>query len=112
MQTDPMLKQVDNYQAALRTWLDDQVVADQLRETKADRFAEITTRQDGRSNAEKERNARLDPEWTEYRTGMLHAEDVARRSKFWAKVQEMKFDAMRSANANARKNLNAGGLVA
>ena len=106
-----MLEQVEEYKQAARDWLEKQTVADQLRECKADRFAEITHRQDGKTNAEKERMARLDPEWKEYRTGMLEAEDRARRAKFWAKVHEMKFDAMRSMNANARKEMNNQSLI-
>lgn len=106
-----MFELVEAYREALRAWLDKQAIAEQLRECKADRFAEIVHRQDAKTNAEKERLARLDPEWREYREGMLHAEDEARRAKFWAKVKEMEFDAARSMNANKRKELDAGGMT-
>lgn len=106
-----MFELVKAYEDAARDWLDKQATADQLRECKADRFAEITERQDAKTNAEKERMARLDPEWTEYRAGMLHAEDQARRAKFWMKTKEMYFDATRSMNANNRKHMDTGSLT-
>ena len=106
-----MHDRVEAYREAARIWLEKQVIADQLRECKADRFAEISHRQDGKTKAEKERLARMDPEWKEYREGMLHAEDEARRAKFWAKVKEMEFDAARSMNANRRREMDAGGLT-
>lgn len=106
-----MLKIVEHWRKERSEWLDKQALADQLRECKADRFAEISHRQDANTNAEKERLARLDPEWREYREGMLEAEDQARRANFRCKYLEMQFDAMRSMNANARKEMNVQGLM-
>lgn len=106
-----MLERVKAYEDAARDWLDKQALADQLRECKADRFAAICHRQDASTNAEKERMARLDPEWSEYRTGMLEAEDQARRARFWMKREEMFFDALRSMNANNRKQMGIGSLT-
>lgn len=109
--SDPLIRIVAEFDIAARDWLDKQASADQLRECKADRFAEISHRQDAKTNAEKERLARLDPEWREYREGMLHAEDEARRARFWMKKKEMLFDATRSMNANRRKEMDAGNLT-
>ena len=111
MQNVSIHQQLQKHDEAAREWLDAQYLADQLREAKNDVFARITSEQDGGSNAEKERKARLTQEWKDYRKSMVDAEDKARRARFWMKQKGMEFDGMRSMNAANRANMNAGGLV-
>lgn len=102
-----MLEQVERWRIAAAEWLDAQEAADLLRECKNDTFAEIVDHQDGTTNAEKERQARLSPEWKEYRTKMIDAESHARRLRLRVNYQKMRFEAMRSENANARTERTA-----
>ena len=97
-----MSEHVEKWRLAAAEWLDLQDAADILRETKADVFAEITSRQGHNSEAANQRAARLDPEWKAFRDKMVKAESAARRSKFRVKYAEMQFDHWRSQNANAR----------
>lgn len=97
-----MFDTLEAWRVAAAEWLDLQEAADILRETKNDVLAEITHRQDGSSHAERDRRARLSHEWKDHRTKMLEAEAKARRAKLRVKYQDMKFNAERTANANAR----------
>lgn len=97
-----MMEEVEKWRIAAAEWLDLQEAADVLRETKNDVFAEITAASEGKTNAEKERNARLSERWNEFRTAMLKAEADARRSRFRMIYADKVFEAKRSENANAR----------
>lgn len=100
--------QVERWRLRAAEWLDAQQAADLLRECKNDTFAQITSEMEGHSNAEKERNARCSGRWNEYRNKMIEAESQARRLKLRVTYERMMFDAMRSENANARTERNAG----
>lgn len=96
---------IEKWRLQAAEWLDLQEAADILRECKNDVFAEITHKQEGASNAEKERNARRSPEWTGHRTKMVEAESKARRAKLRLKYQNMMFQAWVSESANARAEM-------
>ena len=93
---------VEKWRIRAAEWLDLQEAADILRETKNDVFAEIMSAQDGSSIAERDRMARLSPEWKEFRDKMLEAEAQARRARMRLKYEQMIFDSWRTENANAR----------
>lgn len=97
-----MTELVERWRLRAAEWLDLQEAADILRETKNDVFAEIMSRMDGSSIAERDRLARLSPEWKEFRDSMLEAEAKARRARMRLKYEAMMFDAWRTENANAR----------
>jgi hypothetical protein len=97
-----MNEYVEKWRIRAAEWLDLQEAADILNETKNDVFAEIKSAQDGSSEAEKERKARLSPEWKEFRDKMLDADAKARRARLRVKYESMLFDAWRTENANAR----------
>ena len=96
------LEELELWRIASAEWLDAQDAADILRETKNDVFAEIVSRQDAKTNAEAERLARLSDEWKEHRTEMISAESRARRLKMRVKYHDMKWNSIRSMEANAR----------
>lgn len=93
---------VEKWRLRAAEWLDLQEAADILTETKNDVFAEIKSVQNGSSEAEKERMARLSPEWKAFRDNMLDANAKARRARMRVKYESMMFDAWRSENANSR----------
>ena len=101
-----MFEELEKWRIASKEWLDQQAAADILRETKNDVFAEICSRMDARSEAEKSRLARLSQQWKDHRTAMLDAEAKARRSKMRVKYADMMFEARRTENANARAELS------
>lgn len=103
-----MFDTLEKWRIAAAEWLDLQEAADILRETKNDVLAEITDNQDGSSHAEKDRRARLSKDWRDHRSNMLTAEAKARRAKMRVKYQDMKFNAERTANANARAERGHG----
>jgi len=97
-----MNEYVEKWRIRAAEWLDLQEAADILTETKNDVFAEIKSMQEGSSEAERERKARLSPEWKEFRDKMLDADAKARRARLRVKYESMLFDAWRTENANAR----------
>lgn len=98
-----MSEHVEQWRLQAAEWLDLQEAADLLRETKNDVFAEIKSGMEGKSEAEKDRLARISQDWKEHRNKMLKAEAEARRAKMRLKYVQMKFDAWRSEGANARQ---------
>jgi hypothetical protein len=98
-----MSEHVEKWRLQAAEWLDAQQAADILRETKADFFAEIQSKMNGSSEAERTRLARVSNEWKEYRSAMIDAEAKARRLKMRMKYQEMMFDAWRTNAANSRQ---------
>lgn len=97
---------VEKWRLRAAEWLDAQEAADLLRETKNDVFAEIKSKQDGRSEAERERLARTSSEWREFRDSMIKAESHARRLRTRMKYENMMFDAWRTEAANDRQERN------
>lgn len=98
-----MSEHVEKWRLRMAEWLDLQKAADILRETKNDVFAQIASSMPGKSNAEKERNARCSTEWEDFRNKMIEAEDVARRARMRVKYEQMCFDAWRTESANDRR---------
>lgn len=98
-----MSAEVERWRLRAAEWLDAQEAADLLRETKNDVFAEIKSRQDGSSEAERDRLARTSKDWTEFRNAMIEAESKARRLRMRMKYEEMMFDAWRTQAANDRQ---------
>lgn len=94
---------VEKWRIRAAEWLDAQQAADLLRETKNDVFAEIKSKQDGKSEAERDRVARISDEWREFRNSMIEAEAHARRLKLRMKYEEMLFDEWRTEAANNRQ---------
>lgn len=106
-----MFKAITEWEVHVKDWLEKQEQADILREAKNDRLAEIVTKQSGGSHAEKDRQARISDEWKEYRTGMVEAENLARRAKFRVKRAEYGIMAVQDSNASQRKEMRMGGTV-
>lgn len=100
-----MTEQVEKWRLRAAEWLDAQDAADIMTETKADVFAEIKSKQDGKSEAEKDRLARQSSEWKEFRSSMIDATSTARRMKMRMKYEEMMFDSQRTEAANQRAEL-------
>lgn len=100
-----MFEEVEKWRIAAAEWLDLQEAADILRETKNDVFAEICSGMDAKSEAEKQRLARLSDRWKSHRNEMVGAENKARRAKLRVKYADMIFEAKRTENANARAEL-------
>lgn len=98
-----MSEHVEKWRIRAAEWLDAQQAADILRETKNDVFAEIKSKQNAKSEAEKDRLARISSEWQEFRTKMIEAESLARRLRMRMKYEEMMFDAWRTEAANSRQ---------
>jgi len=98
-----MSEQVEKWRIRTAEWLDAQQAADLLRETKNDVFAEIKSKMNGSSEAERERLARISDDWQSFRNKMIEAESNARRLKMRMKYEEMLFDAWRTEAANARQ---------
>ena len=98
-----MSEHVERWRLRAAEWLDMQQAADLLRETKNDVFAEIKSRMDGSSEAERDRLARTSDEWRVFRDKMVNAESEARRHRMRMKYEEMMFDAWRTEAANARQ---------
>ena len=103
-----MFDELERFRLAAKKWSDLQDAADILRETKNDVLAEITSKQEGKSHAEKERAARVSDDWKEHVAKMLEAESKARHAKLAMKYYDMKFNAERTANANARAERSHG----
>lgn len=97
-----MSEHVEKWRLMAADWLDKQQAADLLRETKNDVFAQIKSKQNGKSEAEKDRLARISPEWIKFRDSMVTAEAEARRARLRMKHSEMLFDAWRTEAANNR----------
>ena len=97
-----MMEEVEKWRLAAAEWLDAQEAADILRECKNDTFAEIKSGIDAKTEAERDRLARVSSEWRDYRKKMLDAEAHARRLKLRVKYADMVFDAKRTEAANAR----------
>lgn len=98
-----MSEHVERWRLRAAEWLDAQQAADLLRETKNDVFAEIKSKQNGSSEAERDRLARTSSEWRSFRNEMIEAEAQARRLRMRMKFEEMQFDAWRTEAANNRK---------
>tara|TARA_R110002012_G_C11579444_1_gene605232 strand:- start:531 stop:848 length:318 start_codon:yes stop_codon:yes gene_type:complete len=98
-----MHEQIEQWRIEAEKWLDLQKAADLLRGTKNDVFAEMTSKMDGSSEAEKQRLARVSPEWKAFRDSVVEAEAKARQAKMLSKYADMKVWAANSENANARK---------
>ena len=96
---------VERWRLRAAEWLDAQEAADLLRDTKNDVFAEIKSKMDGKSEAEKDRLARISDEWIEFRSSMIEAESLARRLRMRMKYEQMMFDAWRTEAANNRQEL-------
>lgn len=106
-----MFKAISEWEGYVSDWLDKQEQADILREAKNDRLAEVVTKQNGGSHAERDRQARISNEWKDFRTGMVEAENIARRAKFRMKRAEYMIQAVQDANASQRKEMKMGGAV-
>lgn len=98
-----MSEQVERWRLRAAEWLDAQEAADLLRETKNDVFAEIKSKQNGSSEAERDRMARTSTDWRDFRDSMIKAEGHARRLRMRMKYEEMMFDAWRTQAANDRQ---------
>lgn len=98
-----MSELVERWRLRCSEWLDKEQAAQLLRETKNDVFAEIASKSDGSTNAERERNARISPQWIKHRNAMLEAEHEARKARMRMKYEEMQFEAWRTAQANDRR---------
>ncbi len=98
-----MNEHVEKWRLRAAEWLDLQEAADILDKTKNDVFAEIMSKMDGSSMAEKDRQARLTNEWKEFRNSMIKAESEARRARMRVKYELMMFDAWRTEQSNARQ---------
>ncbi len=98
-----MHEQIEKWRIEAGKWLDLQEAADLLRETKNDVFAEITSKMNGSSEAEKQRMARISTDWKTFRDSVVKAEAKARRAKLLLKYADMKVWAANSESANARK---------
>lgn len=94
---------VEKWRLRAAEWLDAQQAADLLRETKNDVFAEIKSKQNGSSEAERDRLARVSADWKSFRNEMIEAEAQARRLRLRMKYEEMMFDAWRTEAANQRQ---------
>ena len=106
-----LLKLVHQHGELEGEWLKAKEVAAQLRERKNDMLAEYTDEAEGKSHAEKERNARTSQKWKDYVSAMLAAEHEERLAKGRVGHVQMKFDALRSMGAAQRANMNAGSLT-
>lgn len=95
----------ERWRLAAAEWLDKQDAADLLTETKNDVLAEITSRSDGKSHAEKERNARSSAEWREFREAMVKAQAEARRAKFRVQYAKMQREDWLNGAANKRAEM-------
>lgn len=100
-----MTDHTERWRLAAAEWLDLQDAADLLVEAKNDVMAEITSKQAGTSHAEKERNARISPEWAAYRAKMIQAQSEARRAKLRLTYAKMKRDDWMNAEANKRAEM-------
>lgn len=98
-----MSEHVERWRLRVDEWLDLQKAANLLREVKNDVFADISHKAEGKTNAEKERNARRSTGWREFRDSMIHAEDKATRARMNMKFEEMQFQAWQTKSANERK---------
>lgn len=98
-----MQDQIENWRIEAASWLELKKASELLRETKNDVFAEITSKMNGKSEAEKQRMARVSLEWKEHRNAMLEAESKERRAKLLLKYKDMLVWSANSENANARK---------
>lgn len=94
---------VERWRLRAAEWLDAQEAADLLRECKNDTFAEIKSGMEGKSEAERDRLARVSEEWKSYRQKMIDAESHARRLRLRVKYESMMFDAWRTEAANSRQ---------
>jgi hypothetical protein len=94
---------VEKWRLAAAEWLDAKEAASLLRETKNDVFAEIKSKMNASSEAERDRQARLSTEWAVHRSKMLEAEKTERRLSMGVKYRQMQFDAWRTEAANNRQ---------
>lgn len=95
----------ERWRLAAAEWLDLQDAADVLTGAKNDTLAEITSRTEGSSHAEKDRKARMSSEWKEYRTEMIAAESKARRAKFRLMFAKMQREDHLNGEANRRAEM-------
>lgn len=102
-----MSEHVERYRLACARWLDEQKAADALADTKNDVLAQMMSRADGSSQAEKERNVRSSSEWKGHMDAILAAQDSARRAKMAVKLREMEFEAWKVESWNNRSERRA-----
>lgn len=98
-----MSEHVERFRIRAREWTDAENAAEILWETKNDVFAEIKSKMNGNSEAERDRMARLSPEWKEHRNKMLQARHDARVARMAMKHAEMLFSEWQTESANARQ---------
>ena len=96
---------VEKWRLSAERWADAKDAAEALRETKNDVLAEIISTIEGSSHAERERLARTSVRWKEHMQAMLAAEKAERRAKLNMKLADMRYEAVRTENANARSEL-------
>ena len=95
----------EKWRLAAADWLDLQDAADLLTGSKNDVLAEITSRSEGNSHAEKDRNARCSQEWRDFRTKMTTADSAARRAKLRVQYAKMEREDHMNAEANKRAEM-------
>lgn len=100
-----MSELTERWRLAAAEWLDAQDAADLLSDSKADVFAEMSSKASGATNAEKERNARTSPEWRDYRTRMTEANSHARRLKMRLTFAKMQREDWLNGEANKRAEM-------
>lgn len=94
---------VEKWRLAASEWLDAKEASSVLRETKNDVFAEIKSKVNASSEAERDRQARLSTDWAVHRSKMLEAEAHERRLSMSVKYRQMQFDSWRTQAANNRQ---------
>lgn len=85
--------QVNTHERAFRS---KESVFKNLDMLKDETLAELTRQAPGKSNAEKERNARLTAEWREFKRAMLNAEHVMLDAKVEFKIRLRNWETCRS----------------
>lgn len=98
-----MSELVEKWRVAAQEWREAKDAASILRETKNDVLAEIKSKINASSEAERDRQARVSTDWLTHRTKMLEAESKERRLSLTVKYRQMQFDAWRTEAANARQ---------
>ena len=101
-----MFEELEKWRIACAEWLDLQEAADLLTDTKKETFAEIASKIDAKSEAEKSRLALLSQDWKQHNRAIIEANSKARRAKMREKYADTRFAAVRSMNANARAELH------
>ncbi len=98
-----MSELVEKHRIAMAEWLDLQEAADLLEGTKHETFAEMCSRYDCKSEAEKARICRISNDWQSHNQKIIEAASKARRARMRVKHRQMEFDAWRTEAANNRQ---------